>query len=98
RREREPFERAAANAISEQRQQSLIDQAVAEIAARQQALDQERAIENARAETRESAQSWEPAAGTAATAASMLHEPPPLAPKESERTYSPWPEGWRPSA
>ncbi len=88
RRERELFERAAANAISEQRRQSLIDQAVAEISARQQALDQERAIESARASARESGRPW----GTAP----MLREPPPLAPKEPERLYAPWPEGWRP--
>jgi hypothetical protein len=97
RRERELFERAAANAISEQRQQSLIDQAVAEISARQQTLDQERAIESAQASARESARSWDGAAGPAAAAAPMLREPP-MAPKEPERMYAPWPEGWRPPA
>ena len=85
RRERELFERAAAEAVAEQRRQSLINQAVAEIAARQQALDQERAIENAR----------ESARSPGAVAAPMLRDAPPQAPAEPERIYSPWPEGWR---
>jgi localization factor PodJL len=85
RRERELFERAAAEAVSEQRRQSLIDQARAEIAARQQALDQERAIESARESVR----------SRGAAAAPMLRDAPPQAPAEHERTYAPWPEGWR---
>jgi localization factor PodJL len=90
RRERELFERAAAEAVAEQRRQSVIDQAVAEIAARQQALDRERAIENARQSAR--------SAGAYADAAPMRREAPPQAPAESERIYAPWPEGWRSQA
>jgi localization factor PodJL len=95
RRERELFERAAANAISEQRRQNLIDKAVAEIAARQQALDEERAIERARPGASESMRSSQPPAAAAAAAAPALRESS-AAPREPERTYSPWPEGWRP--
>jgi localization factor PodJL len=92
RRERELFERAAANAISEQRRQSLVDQAVAEIAARQQALDQERAVESAQ----EGARARDMGAGAAA--AELRERPPRAAPREPERNYAPWPEGWRPHA
>jgi localization factor PodJL len=102
RHERELFERAAANAAAEQRRQSAIDQAVAEIAARQQALDRERALESAR----DSARSWGADAG--ATMAPVLGESPPHGPQqpepeirrtapmaEPERVFAPWPEGWR---
>src|SRR5262249_51841832 len=97
RRERELFERAAANATSEQRQQSLIYQAAAEIWARQQTPERERAIESAQAGAGESARPGEGAAGAAAPAAPMLGEPP-MAPQEPDRMYAPWPEGWRPPA
>src|ERR1700729_482653 len=68
RREGELFERAAV-AAAEQRRQSSIDQAVAEIAARQRALDQDRAIE-----PRESAPTW--GVDTAAMAAPPSKAPP----------------------
>jgi localization factor PodJL len=88
RRELELFERAAAEAVAEQRRQNLIDQAVAEIAARQQALDREQAIENARQSAG--------FAGADAAAAPMPRETLPQAPAEADRTYAPWPEGRRP--
>jgi localization factor PodJL len=95
RRERELFERAAV-AAAEQRRQSSIDQAVAEIAARQRALDQDRAIE-----PRESAPTW--GVDTAAMAAPPSKAPPQAPQPEvrhdaaaaTERVFAPWPDGWR---
>src|SRR5262249_29836412 len=100
-RERELFGRAAAGAAAVQGRQDSIDQAVAEIAARQKALDHERAVESAR----ESARSW--GIGAQAAAAPVLSETPPHVPQqpepgirrpaapEPERVFAPWPDGWR---
>ncbi len=99
RRERELFERAAANTAAEQLRQASIDQAVAEITARQRALDDDRAAENM--------PSWEPKVETAPP---LPSEPLPQAPQQAlepemsqptppaagaERAFAPWPDSWR---
>jgi localization factor PodJL len=102
RRERELFERAAASAAAEQHRQASIDEAVAEITARQRALEQDRIVASAR--------SW--SFETQADAAPLLRESPPQAPQpsagpelrpavppaEPERMFAPWPDGWRSQA
>jgi localization factor PodJL len=100
RRERELFERAASAAV-ERRRQSSIDQDVAEIAARQRALDQDHAIESARAGTRSRGGDAELVTAPAPSKAPP-QGPEPRAVREAtpaaERTFAPWPEGWRSAA
>ena len=91
RRERQRFEQAAASAMAKQRRDDSIDQAVAEITARQQALDGDIATEiTAPPRPRE---------GEAAPAPPFGERPsappgPPPAP-EPDRVFAAWPGGWR---
>ena len=86
---RQRFAQAAANAAAKQGRDNSIDQAVAEITARQQALDGDVAAEIT---TRPHERASEPAAPS-------FGEPPtpsPLPPApEHERVFAAWPGGWR---
>ncbi len=90
RRERARFEQAAANAAAKQGRDNSIDKAVAEITARQQALDGDVAAD---VTTRQRA-----AAGEAPAAPSFKEPSPPVPPPapEPERVFAAWPSGWRP--
>jgi localization factor PodJL len=88
--ERQRFAQAAASAAAKQSRDNSIDKAVAEITARQQALDGDVAAEiMARPHGR--------ASEAAAPSFSELPPgPPPHAPEpESERVFATWPGGWR---
>ena len=87
--ERQRFAQAAANAAAKQGRDNSIDKAVAEITARQQALDGDAAAEIT---TRPHERASEAAArsfGEPPTPSSL----PPV--PESERVFAAWPGGWR---
>jgi localization factor PodJL len=100
RRERELFERAAASVAAEQHRQASIDEAVAEITARQRALDQDRTIGSTRSRNFETTQAE--AAPQPRESPLQVPQPspepalrPPAPPAEPERVFAPWPDGWR---
>jgi localization factor PodJL len=91
RRERQRFAQAAAGAAAKQSRDDSIDKAVAEITARQQALDGGVAAEITTPPR--------PREGEAAAAPSFGERPPPppVSPPvaEPERVFAAWPSGWR---
>jgi localization factor PodJL len=88
--ERQRFAQAAASAAAKQSRDNSIDQAVAEITARQQALDGDVAAEitaRPHGRAREAA---------APSFRDLPPGPPPHAPEpEPERVFAAWPGGWR---
>ena len=94
RRERERFEQAAASAAAKQHRDESINKAVAEITARQQALDGDVAADFAAPPLTGNDES------VAAPPLSGAPPAPPSAPaREAERVFAAWPGGWRaPSA